>query len=376
MSSYQKELLIICLGLIAVTAVFYFFELDVALQRYFYSQADGWFMAKETPWQQIRDYSNLPALLLAIFSLVGIILGYNFRRYAPYRKIFVFFVILMVIGPGLIVNLVLKDNFGRPRPRHIVEFNGKYQHEKPLAYDPTSPGKSFPCGHASMGFYFFGVYILFRRKLRLLSILGMLVGLFWGGLIGLTRMIQGGHFLSDVIYSGVILYLCALVIFRLLKFSPDLRIKVEEISSQKKRVVTGLLSILILLLTAAVLLATPRDKKHTVRFDNYTIRNSRKLHLNLELVEGELSLIPADSLLYQNRFEGFGFPKSNLRHKFTAAKQDSIYYIDFIQYVKGYFTELKHEITLYLPRDKDILITGKIGDVTLDKRLYYPPLEE
>jgi membrane-associated PAP2 superfamily phosphatase len=40
-------------------------------------------------------------------------------------------------------------------------------------------------------------------------------GLFYGALMGLTRMIQGGHFLTDVIWAGCLVYLTGLFLYYL-----------------------------------------------------------------------------------------------------------------------------------------------------------------
>ena len=36
----------------------------------------------------------------------------------------VFLVLSLLLGPGLLVNVILKDNWGRPRPGSVVEFGG------------------------------------------------------------------------------------------------------------------------------------------------------------------------------------------------------------------------------------------------------------
>jgi uncharacterized membrane protein len=272
----------------------------------------------------------------------------------------------MVAGPGLIVNVILKDNFGRPRPRNIIEFSGKYEHEKPLVYDASSPGKSFPCGHASMGFYFLGVYILYRRRRQFLANLGLVTGIFWGGLIGITRMLQGGHFFSDVIYSAGLIYLTALILYHSLKFSPDLKIKTREISTSKKRILTAALSILIILFILGVLLATPRNKSHTVKFERSAIEQAKLIKVDLHLLEADFQILQADSLYLRWQFEGFGFPKSNIRHTLQTSWQDSIYVINLEQYIRGHFTELQQSVRLYLPESTAIEITGTNGDKEID----------
>jgi len=368
MKNYYKEIIIISLLLLTVTAIFYFTDLDVNLEKHFFDQSTGWTRAIETPWKQLFDYSSVPALLLAIFALVGIILGYNSRRFAPYRKIYLYLVTLMIIAPGLLVNTVLKENFGRPRPRSITEFGGKYQYEAPLAYDSSSPGKSFPSGHASMGFYFFGVYILFRKRKKFIAGIGLATGILWGGLIGYTRMLQGGHFFSDVIWSAALVYITAIVLFHLFKFSPDLKIKAKELPQGKKRVMTVGFSSLIFLIIICVLLATPRDKKHRVLIEEKDYALADTLLLNLQFYEGEIEIIPSDKLYIQWRFQGFGFPKSNINHKLETEWSGSTYEVEFSQDMRGFFTEMQQEILVYIPEDKNVELNYSLGSKEVSKK--------
>jgi len=368
MKMYYKEIIIISLLLLAVTAIFNFTDLDISIEKSFYDQSTGWDQAKEAPWKQLFDYSSVPALLLAVFALVGIILGYNLKRFAPYRKIYLYLVTLMIIAPGLLVNTVLKENFGRPRPRSITEFGGKYQYEAPLAYDSSSPGKSFPSGHASMGFYFFGVYILFRKRKQFIAGLGLAAGILWGGLIGYTRMLQGGHFPSDVLWSAAIVYISAIVLFQLFKFSPDLKIKTKEIPRGKKRVMTVGFSILIFLIIIGVLLATPRDKKHRVLIEEKDYAQADTLLLNLVFYEGEIEIIPSDKLYIQWYFQGFGFPKSNINYKIDTEWSGSTYEVDFSQDMRGFFTEMQQEILVYIPEDKNIELNYSLGSKEVSKK--------
>ncbi len=370
MKNYKREIIILCLLLLAITAIFYFVDLDITLENRFYNQSDGWFRANDVPWKQIRDYSNLPALLLSVFALVGLILSFNFRRYAPYRKIYLYLVALMLIGPGLIVNLVLKENFGRPRPRSITEFNGKYQYENPLAYDASSPGKSFPCGHASMGFYFFGIYILFRNSRKFLAALGLSLGLVWGGLIGYARMLQGGHFFSDVIWSAALIYLLALWLFHLFRFPPSLTVIPRELSSGKKKIWTAVISIVIVFLILAVLLATPRSRKQGIKIEDFDLAQSAELQIDLQFLKGDLEIIQSDELFIQWEFQGFGFPKSTIRYELEKSRQDSLYIIDFRQYTFGYFTELQQNIVLHIPVQKKIILNYSIANEKYSRR--YP----
>jgi membrane-associated PAP2 superfamily phosphatase len=70
-------------------------------------------------------------------------------------------------------------------------------------------GMSFPSGHASMGFYLMApAFLLFHR--RRLAHSFVLVGLAGGLALGITRILQGAHFPSDVLWSAGFVYLSSL----------------------------------------------------------------------------------------------------------------------------------------------------------------------
>jgi lipid A 4'-phosphatase len=138
----------------------------------------------------------LPLALIAAAIRRRAVLGLDTRAA-------VYLIAALAIGPGIVVNTALKDHWGRARPSQIVEFGGA-KHFTP-ALEPSDQCErncSFPSGHAAIGFYFaaFAFLIPGRRARR--SVLGGAIAA--GLLIGLARMAQGGHFLSDVAFAGLI----------------------------------------------------------------------------------------------------------------------------------------------------------------------------
>ncbi|MET0407801.1 MAG: phosphatase PAP2 family protein [Hyphomicrobium sp.] len=126
-----------------------------------------------------------------------------------------FFAASLLIGPGLVGNAILKDNWGRARPVQIVEFGGQKTYSPPLLpADQCDHNCSFVAGEASMMFTtFFAAALLFPALARRLIITGVVLGLF----SGLIRMSQGAHFLSDVVFAGVTMALTVAGLFLLFK---------------------------------------------------------------------------------------------------------------------------------------------------------------
>ena len=124
-----------------------------------------------------------------------------------------FMLATFVLGPGLLTNVVLKDHWGRARPREVVELGGTKHFTAPL--NPSSECEdncSFVSGEAAGVFApLFAASLLFPR-LRLILLLG---GVFAGTATGLVRVGTGGHFLSDVLFAGVFMALVVALAHRM-----------------------------------------------------------------------------------------------------------------------------------------------------------------
>jgi lipid A 4'-phosphatase len=188
-------------------------EIDLWFQRFFWTAADGFFFKDSAFatffYKGIRWATPVVAGVLAVIVLHGL-LGSS-PRTKRWLKPSLVTLATIAIGAGLIVNVMLKDQWGRARPSQIVEFGGVMQFTPPFAMaEQCVRNCSFVAGHPSMVFAFFGL-ALFATRRRGLALAAVTVG---GVLAGLGRIMQGGHFLSDVIFSGVIMFITAWLIHR------------------------------------------------------------------------------------------------------------------------------------------------------------------
>jgi len=140
-----------------------------------------------------------------------------FRRSTPLRLRtgqWLFLVLCLSVGPGLVVNVLLKDQWGRARPVQIVEFGGTKMFTPPLVRsDQCSRNCSFASGEAaSMFTAFYSVALIAPQWSAPIMIAGTVAGL--GA--GLIRVSQGGHFLSDVVFAGVLIALISAGLHRLI----------------------------------------------------------------------------------------------------------------------------------------------------------------
>ena len=112
-----------------------------------------------------------------------------------------------VFGLGLFIDIGLKDHWGRPRPRDTVEFGGPQAFQPALL--PTGECRrncSFVSGHAAFGFFVLTGGMLAAPHRRRRWLVAALVA---GSAIGLGRIAQGGHYLSDIVFSFFAVWLSA-----------------------------------------------------------------------------------------------------------------------------------------------------------------------
>jgi lipid A 4'-phosphatase len=187
-------------------------EIDLHVARLFYGPAG--FVGQSALGRFAREFFRATPYLL----LVGFALLYLVRQlgapvpYAPSGRALVFLLASMAIGPGLIVNLGLKDHAHRPRPSHITEFGGRDAFRPWYRFDGACKKNcSFVSGEAAQGFWMVAPASLAPPPYRPLAIGAAL--LFGFGTSAL-RLASGGHFLSDALLGGLITLIVVLLVHR------------------------------------------------------------------------------------------------------------------------------------------------------------------
>jgi len=215
------EFLLPLLAVAAVAVALTITDADLAIESLFYTPGAGWPQGNEELWTFLYRYGNIPAFVIGGLGAIVFLLSFFFVRFRPDRKAGLFIVVFLVLGPGLIVNSLFKDHWGRPRPSEIVNFGGTETY-RPF-WRPGSPGvgRSFPSGHAAIGFFIMAPFFILRRRAPGWARRALAAGILYGSLMGLTRMIQGGHFLTDVIWAGFLVYLTGLFLYYLFRLDQE-----------------------------------------------------------------------------------------------------------------------------------------------------------
>jgi lipid A 4'-phosphatase len=202
--------LIVALGLAAAfVAVFGLYpRLDLVVAGWFYDP-----VAKDFPARQggaaalARDAAMWIAWGFVAPSVVALVAKFM-RPQKPLviaGRSILFLVLTITLSAGVLSNLTFKSHWGRPRPVMVTEFGGPWSF-KPW-YDPTGDcpkNCSFFSGEGVTAFWTYAPAALAPPALRPVAYLAATA---FGLATGALRMAFGGHFLSDVLASGLVAFL-------------------------------------------------------------------------------------------------------------------------------------------------------------------------
>ena len=208
----------ICVALLVLcAAVFYWVPgLDLAVSGWFYAPGRGFPLDKTLPLEVIRK-TGIAITSATIVGLLAIGLWWRIRPTAlkqwasetPWSD-WLFLSASMALGPGILVNLVMKPIWGRARPRHVEQFGGTDHFSAAwVISDQCKWGCSFVSGEAAATCLLLAFCFVVPRQWRLaMLVTGCLLTL----AISMARIAVGGHFLSDVVTAWLLTMLVVLVL--------------------------------------------------------------------------------------------------------------------------------------------------------------------
>ncbi|MGB0922304.1 MAG: phosphatase PAP2 family protein [Alphaproteobacteria bacterium] len=125
----------------------------------------------------------------------------------------------LALGPGILVNTVLKEFWGRARPQYIQELGGEAEFTPPYVItNQCESNCSFVSGDSAIAFWIMAIAFVLPTKWQRPA---LLAGFLFGLLISFFRMGQGKHFTSDTLLAFVFVTLVSAACWRLTR--PKLR---------------------------------------------------------------------------------------------------------------------------------------------------------
>jgi len=211
-------LIAVAIGVAAGLLFSVFPTLDIAASRLFHGQ-DG-FALNAGFWRVLRIiflrgytvwYVVIVVAGIAAARLDKPVLGLDWLRW-------LYLGLCSLIGPLLLTNIILKEHWGRWRPREIIELGGTENFTS--VFNPTGTcldNCSFASGEvSSMVMIFAALAFVSVRWRPMFWLMTVVMGL----LSAVLRVGQGGHFLSDTIFAGVFMVLVAAGLYWAVYLSP------------------------------------------------------------------------------------------------------------------------------------------------------------
>lgn len=208
----------VSLALTFVFGVFFivFGRLDLVISGWFYDPATGFYLADVPILKTYREAIWLISELVFVVILISMVAGFIWPRVKLLAVREASFALAsLFLGPGLLVNGILKAYWGRARPHSVEDFGGTLIYTPPL--EPAQQclsNCSFVSGEASLVVTTALVLILLaapRMKPAALRATSWALG-FIAVTTSALRILFGGHFFSDVVFAALF---SAIVVFAL-----------------------------------------------------------------------------------------------------------------------------------------------------------------
>jgi membrane-associated PAP2 superfamily phosphatase len=191
--------------------------LDLEVADWFFDREAGRFpLSIDYSWNLVRRMANWVPFLLVMPPLFAVLRKVAFPN-APMAmapSVVLFLIGSFLIGPGLTSNLLLKENWGRPRPNSVQQFAGSANFQP--WWHPSDACKrncSFVSGEASQAFWTVAPASLTPPQVRPLALGGAVL---FGATVGALRVVFGRHFVTDIVFAGVVTILIVVALYRLL----------------------------------------------------------------------------------------------------------------------------------------------------------------
>lgn len=212
-------------------------HLDIALTRPFFDETYKLFMSHYSLIARYaREFFQYGTAALVAPAFIALIVKVVLprRRMLISGRAVVYLIATLALAPGLVTNVILKDNWSRPRPIDITEFNGT---DRFVAWwDPRGSCEkncSFVAGEGAGAFWTFAPASLAPPVWRPITYAAALA---FGTAAGGFRIAGGAHFFSDVAFSGVFTFLIIWLTHGLIYRWPRTRITDEQVERAIERV--------------------------------------------------------------------------------------------------------------------------------------------
>lgn len=201
----RRARIILACFLVSSILLWGFPAIDIDISRIFF---DAGFHLKELWWYTPARDALAYFIWLSLAAIVAICVYNRLSKRnlcgICVKKVGYLFLVL-ILGAGLIVNVMFKDHFGRARPRDIEEFGGSKRFTPAFVIsNECTANCSFSSGEGAAGFFSLALAMALSRRREV-----FLAAVAIGSLVSLSRIAAGAHFFSDTVVSFFVMLILA-----------------------------------------------------------------------------------------------------------------------------------------------------------------------
>jgi membrane-associated PAP2 superfamily phosphatase len=194
-------------------------DMDRSLTRLVFDRSAAAFPLRFNFWLDVvlHHWAKYAVATLGCVVLATFVLTFVLPGLTKQRQLLLFIVLALSLAP-------LSVTIGKAvSPRHcpwdVDEFGGLVPYTRLLEPNATNvePGHCFPAGHASTGFALLAFYFAaYARRMRRTAPALLAIGIIAGLGLGFGRVLQGAHFASHVLWSGLLCWIVMVALYMLL----------------------------------------------------------------------------------------------------------------------------------------------------------------
>ena len=198
-------------------------DLDRVLTRLVFDAPSAGFPLRTNFWLDVvmHHWAKYAVASLGCLVAASLVLSFVLPTLRRERRLLLFLTLALALAPLSVA--VGKASSVRHCPWDVDEFGGFVPYTR-LFEPPTpgvEPGHCFPAGHASTGFALLAFYFAaYARRMRSTARVLLAIGIAAGLALGFGRMLQGAHFLSHVLWSGLLCWMVMVVLYMIVMREP------------------------------------------------------------------------------------------------------------------------------------------------------------
>lgn len=177
-------------------------EVDLRVAQFFFDPSRNRFPGDSHSVGIFREKGFVALATCGAAIIIAVVTRLLRKKEVVSMRAVLFLVSTLVLGPGLLVNGILKEHWDRPRPAQVKQFGGKLDYVN--WWDPRGTctrNCSFVSGEVSSAAWMFAPAMLAPPQWQVAAYAAASV---FTVIISVARMVPGRHFLTDALFATLL----------------------------------------------------------------------------------------------------------------------------------------------------------------------------